>query len=117
MTLEACYKEIGSDFSAAVARMSGSEKMLGKFARKFPNDPTAAELFSCLEKEDYQTAFRMAHTLKGLCLNLGLDKLQRSSAELTESLRSGVSEKTPELAQQVRSDYEATVNALSNLDD
>lgn len=117
MTLEDCYNAIGSDYKTALGRMGGSEKLLDKFVRKFPNDPTAPTLFEAFEKEDWQTAFRMAHTLKGLCANLGLDKLQKSSAELTEALRDSVSDNAPQLLEQVRADYEMTIVALGKLDD
>ena len=59
----------------------------------------------------------MAHTLKGLCANLGLDKLHSSSSELTEALRNTVADNTPELMAQVRADYEMIIGALSQLDE
>lgn len=37
--------------------------------------------------QNAEEAFRTAHTLKGICLNLGLDRLYRVSACLTEKLR------------------------------
>lgn len=117
MTLENCYRQIGSDYKQALARMANSEKMLMKFVKKFPNDPSAAELFSSFEKGDFQTAFRMAHTMKGLCANLGLDRLRESSSELTEALRGGVSENAKELLERVRGDYEMTLAALNDLDE
>lgn len=117
MTLEACYNAMGSDYKAVLGRMGGSEKLLGKFARKFLDDPTSSSLFKAFEDADWQTAFRMAHTLKGLCANLGLDKLQKSSAELTEALRNTVSDNAPQLLEQVRADYEMTIGALGDLDE
>lgn len=117
MTLEACYNALGSDYKTAVGRMGGSERLLDKFVRKFPNDATAPALFKAFEDEDWQTAFRMAHTLKGLCANLGLDKLQKSSAELTEALRNTVADNAPQLLEQVREDYEMTIRTLGDLDE
>ena len=38
-------------------------------------------------KQDAETAFRAAHTLKGLCMNLGFDSLYEVSSALTENLR------------------------------
>ena len=32
-------------------------------------------------------AFRAAHTIKGICLNLGFDKLYQASSDITEQLR------------------------------
>lgn len=117
MTLETFYNEIGSDYSAALMRMGNSEKMLGKFVKKFTADKSMGELNSSFDSGDYPTAFRMAHTLKGLCANLGLDKLQKSSAELTEALRNGVADNAAELLAQVRADYDMTITALAQLDE
>ena len=40
-----------------------------------------------IAKNDGEEAFRAAHTLKGVCLNLGFDELYEVSAEITEKLR------------------------------
>ena len=116
MTLEAFYNTIGSDYKAVLTRMCNSEKILDKFVRKFQNDKTAEELFAAYESGEYETAFRMAHTLKGLCANLGLDKLHDSASELTEALRNTVADNAPTLFEQVRADYKMTMDALSQLD-
>lgn len=118
MTLRECYDSIGADFDGAVKRMCGKESMLAKFAKKFPADPTYQGLVSAFESGDIPSAFRMAHTLKGLCLNLGLDKLQKSSSELTEALRNTESPapNAAELYEIVKRDYEATINAINSAD-
>lgn len=117
MTLKACYDAIGSDYETALGRMGGSEKMLLKFAKKFPGDKTTQQLIDAFEKEDWTTAFRMAHTLKGLCLNLGLDRLLKSSSELTEALRDHVADNAAELLERVREDYQITFDSLNALDE
>lgn len=118
MTLRECYESIGADFDKAVARMCNKEAMLLKFAMKFPADPTYPALVSAFESGDIPTAFRMAHTLKGLCLNLGLDKLRESSSELTEALRDNdcPAPNAAELFETVKRDYEATITALSSVE-
>ncbi len=117
MTLEAFYNTIGSDYNAVLTRMGNSEKMLGKFVRKFKNDKTTDDLIAAFENGDYETAFRAAHTLKGLCANLGLDKLHASSAELTEALRNTVADNAAELLKVVRADRDFIVDALAQLDE
>lgn len=117
MTLEAFYNTIGSDYKAALLRMGNSEKMLGRFVRKFTNDKTMSGLTAAFESGDYATAFREAHTLKGLCANLGLDKLQQSSSELTEALRGTAADNAGELLTKVCADYEMVIDALTQLDD
>ena len=119
MTLRECYDSIGSNYDTAVTRMCNKESMLAKFAKKFPNDPTYTGLIEAFEGGDAVTAFRMAHTLKGLCLNLGLDRLQVSSSNLTEALRNA--EEIPDdahgLLDRVKQDYEMTVNAINSVED
>lgn len=119
MTLRECYESIGSDYEKAVMRMCNKEAMLAKFAKKFPNDPTYPGLVTAFEGGDMQTAFRLSHTLKGLCLNLGLDKLLTSSSELTEALRNteAVADNSPELFEKVKQDYEMTVGAINAIED
>lgn len=118
MTLRECYDSIGSNFDDAVLRMCGKESMLAKFVLKFPNDTTFSSLVSAYEGGDMETAFRMSHTLKGLCLNLGLDKLLKSSSELTEGLRDyeNIAENVPELLENVKRDHEAAVAAIRSVD-
>ena len=116
MTLRDFYKKIGSDYDAIVKLMGGSERIVDKFVRKFPNDPSAAELFRSFEEKDYETAFRMAHTLKGVCLNLGFTKLHESASALTEALRDHVADNAPELLENVRRDYDEVIGALKEID-
>ena len=52
------------------------------------------------------TSKKAAHTLKGVCMNLGFERLLHSSSMLTESLRNGVGENMTELFQQVQQDYD-----------
>lgn len=115
MTLRECYDSIGSNYEKALMRMCNKESMLAKFVKKFPSDPTYAGLVESYEGGDMPTAFRMAHTLKGVCLNLGLDKLQASASELTEALRNteAPAANAPELYEQVKRDYKMTVDALN----
>ena len=86
MTVKECYEQMGSDYEGVLGRM-GSEAMIKRFALKFLQDPSFNNLKENLEKNDGEEAFRAAHTLKGVCLNLGFDELYEASAEITEKLR------------------------------
>lgn len=117
MTLRDFYNKTGSNYDGVLSLMGGSERIVDKFVRKFPNDKSAAQLFESFENKDYETAFRMAHTLKGVCLNLGFDRLRESASELTEALRNTVADNAPELLETVRRDYDEIICALKELDD
>ena len=63
--------------------------MIEKFALKFREDMSFQELEKALNDKQVEIAFRAAHTLKGVCMNLGFDHLYKPSFEITECLRAG----------------------------
>ena len=83
MTVQECYESIGADFEGVLGRM-GSEAMVKRFALKFLDEPSYRSLVKAVEEQNAENAFRAAHTLKGICLNQGLDRLCIASACLTE---------------------------------
>ena len=76
--------------------------------------------FKSWEDLNYPEAFRAAHSLKGVCYNLGLNGLGDSASVLTDYLR----EKKPEeidrvqcevLLQKVTSDYRKVIDGIRQL--
>ncbi|MDE6402089.1 MAG: Hpt domain-containing protein, partial [Clostridiales bacterium] len=65
-----------------------------------------------------EEAFRAAHTLKGVGLNLSLTKLHKSASAMTEALRgkTDYSAEYEPLFEQVKADYELTVSCIRALD-
>ena len=86
MTLEQFYTTIGGDYKQTLSRLP-SEALVKKFVLKYVDDGTCKELADAIEKKDWTTAFRAAHTLKGIALNLGFDAFYTVSSELTEAMR------------------------------
>ena len=86
MTLEEFYTAIGGNYQETMQRLP-SETMIRKFIHKYPSDPSYASLSAALEAQDWPTAFRAAHTLKGVAQNLGFGILYKTAAALTEALR------------------------------
>ena len=115
MTVKECYEQMGSNYESVLGRM-GSEAMIKRFALKFLNDPGFNDLKEDLIKKDGEEAFRAAHTLKGVCLNLGFDELYEVSAELTEKLRGRETAGSEELFQKVSQKYQKTVAAIQGLE-
>lgn len=115
MTLKECYDETGSPYEESVARL-GNEAMLKRFVLKFLNDPSFGELEKALAEKDGETAFRAAHTLKGICLNLGFSELYKVSAELTEELRDKDTAGTDDMFSAVKIQYDRLMDAIKKLD-
>lgn len=83
------YAVAGGDPEKALARLGGNEEMLKRFLRLFAGDGSFADLRAALAADKTEDAFRAAHTLKGICANLGLDGLYARASEITELLRRG----------------------------
>lgn len=115
MTLKECFEMFGGDYEGVISRMLKEERVK-KFILKFKNDPTFDLLTRSTEDENYEEAFRAAHTIKGLCQNLGFERLYKSSYELTEALRGGKKPDSDSYYQQVKTDYEQIVCAIELLD-
>lgn len=86
MNLKELYDAIGGNYQETISRLP-SEGMIQKFVLKYEKDPTYAELEKALAEKDWETAFRAAHTLKGVAQNLGFESLYKPVFSLTEQLR------------------------------
>ena len=116
MTVRECYEELGSDFDKVLSRLV-SEALVKKFALKFLDDPSFGQLETALADKDAETAFRAAHTLKGICLNLGFDNLYEVSFDITEKLRGRDTDGCEELFAKVTEQYEKTTDAIRMMED
>ena len=114
MTVKECYVKAGLLYEPVLERL-GNEAILKKFVLKFLNDPNFFDLKQGLLDADGEKAFRAAHTLKGICLNLGFDNLYKPSAEITEKLRGKKTDGCEELFAQVEAEYEKLINAIQEM--
>ena len=111
MTIQECYAALEGDYEEVLGRLY-SEALVKKFVGKFLADQSFQLLESSLNAEDYDEAFRAAHTLKGVAQNLSFTKLYRSSHEITEALRDKSYDKAAQLFTKVEADYLQTVAAI-----
>lgn len=115
MDLRECYARLGGDYEAVMGRLRQEERV-EKFLRLFPADDNFRLLTQALGKEDWSAAFRAAHSMKGVALNLGFTALAKSASDLTECLRPGVPEGDPKvLFAKVEEDYNRTLAAIGAL--
>lgn len=84
MTVKECYEQMGADYEGVLGRLR-SEVLIKKFAKKFLDDGSFRSLKDNLAQKNGEEAFRAAHTLKGVCQNLGFDNLYKASFDITES--------------------------------
>ncbi len=115
MTVKECYEKVGANYADVLKRL-GSEQMVTRFALKFLTDPTFGELVAAYDKKDAESAFRAAHTLKGICSTLGFTGLFQASYDLTEKLRGRDFAGTEEDYALVSARYEELTSALKLAD-
>lgn len=115
MDLRECYAILGGDYDEVMSRLR-SEDRVTRFVGLFPADENFRLLTDALAASDWAVAFRAAHSLKGVALNLSFSALARSSSELTEALRAGAPTQDPApLYQAVKDDYDRTLAAVQAL--
>ena len=115
MTLEQFYAAVGGDYEQTLSRLP-SEALVKKFVLKYVDDGTCKELAEAITNRDWATAFRAAHTLNGLALNLGFNQLNKSASALTEHLRGGKPLTDESLYNAVERDHMLVINSIDELD-
>lgn len=116
MTVKECYESMEADFEGVIGRM-GSEEMVKRFALKFLDDPRYSNLEKAIQEQNAEEAFRAAHTLKGLWLNLGFDRLYKVSEELTEKLHGRELDGYEALYGNVQKEYKNTIDAIRKIEE
>ncbi len=116
MTLQECYEAMGGDYGSVLARLR-SERLIDKFVLKFLDDKSYELFVSSMASGSYEEAFRAVHTIKGVCQNLGFDRLSESSAEMADALRHGYTPKADELVGRLDEDYKLTADAIKRYKD
>lgn len=111
MTIRECYQRMDGDFDEALRRLQ-TENLIKRIAVKFLRDGSFAQLENALNADDVQEAFRAAHTLKGVSANLSFTRLNRSSAAITDLLRSEDLAAAKASFPEVAADYRLTAEAL-----
>lgn len=112
MTLKECYDAFGGSYEDAKSRLM-SDSLISRMLVRFQEDKSYENLTKAMAEGNDQDAFRMAHTLKGVCGNLGFQKLYKSSGLLTESLRNGRAPEADGYYAQVSKDYREICEAIS----
>lgn len=112
MTVKEFYDGIDGDYEGVMSRLMGEQRVI-KFAVRFIDDVTFNEFTECYNSGDIQSAFRAAHTMKGVASNLGFSELFSTASAVTEALRDGTpSSDIESLVSLMTQSYEKVIDAL-----
>ena len=80
-------KAVGIDYEDGLTHFAGRAGLYEKYLKRFVSDQTFLSLEEAMGACDYETAFRSAHTLKGIVGTLGMAEFAREVASIVEMLR------------------------------
>ncbi len=117
MTVKECYEEMGASYDEVFGRLRTDER-IAKFLRRVADDKSMELLESSIATGNAEEAFRAAHTIKGICMNLALTKMSASASAATEALRgkSTVEAGVAPLIAALKADYDNTIRCIKALD-
>lgn len=111
MTLKECYQQMGGDYAEAITQLH-NEPFMHRCILKFVRDRNYQKLRDALSASDVDAAFRAAHTFKSLCHTLCLCQLYPVIDKLTERLREGQLEQAAPFWENLKPEYERTMEVL-----
>jgi CheY-like chemotaxis protein len=77
----------GLDTRDGLSRVAGNRKLYLKLLRQFVEQQgAAAQITEALQRNETSAAERLAHTVKGVCGNLGIRGVQQAAAKLEKSI-------------------------------
>lgn len=108
-------RDFGVDVDGSLERMLGNEALFERVLKKFIQDDSYPQLVEALAAEDYEAAFRHAHTLKGVAGNLGINALMDADIVVVEKLRAHNLEGLDKDMEKVTEVYEKVCEVLKDL--
>ena len=117
MDIKEFYASLGVNSEDPLRRF-GSQALLRKYLNRLLSDQTFDTLGAALAQGDCEQAFRAAHTLKGVALNLDLGPVVQFSSQLAEALRhaQSIPPEAGPLYEELSRSYRAILTQLSQLD-
>lgn len=115
MTVMEFYQQLGTDGDYTLRRFSGNLDLLTRFILRFPTEPTFQSLSEAVTGEDYRQIETLAHTLKGITANLGLDILSEPSTRLVSAVRTQEYSAIPSIFQSLSDAHEKVVGLIAQI--
>lgn len=105
----------GVNIDGLLERFMNNEALAERFLKKFADDGNYDKLIKAFGSKDEKSAFEAAHTLKGVCGNLSMEKLYSLFNRQTELLRENKYSDAEEMMPEITVEYKKIVNLLKGL--
>lgn len=90
-----------------------TNERIAKFVTMFADDASYATLIDNMAAENWDEAFRAAHTLKGTARDMGFIDLSDRASEVTEALRASDAAQAKKLLPAVEDAYKQVADAIA----
>ena len=108
--------EQGVDYKTTLERFMGKDNLYENFLIKFLGDDNFDKLEENIKNKNINEAFKCAHTLKGLCGNLGFNNLLREDSQIVEILRSESLDGVEELFDTLKKKYDKLCDTIRKIE-
>lgn len=102
----------GINVPAGLSRFAGNKKIYEKLLLKFPEDTSFEKLSQAIQLEDFDTALKAAHALKGVSSNLSIDTFAEMVFQLEQALKQKNNNQALDLFQQAKDVYQGLIEVL-----
>lgn len=103
------------NYEEAMDRFGGNKELYLRLASKFADDPHHARLKAALADSDIETAYRAAHSLKGVAGNLSFTDLYTVAARVSDALHSADVDTAMQNMDELDAAYATVRDALASL--
>jgi len=116
MTLQELYASINGSYDA-VKQVLSMDSLISKFIIRLSSDDSCERLMKAASANDAKGMFEAAHSMKGVCANLGLLDLSSMAGDVAEEFRPGKARKMSDEALAIhlgviKEKYKATMEAI-----
>lgn len=110
--IKALYQIADGDYAGVIGRLRTNDRV-AKFVTMFADDASYNNLVDNMASQNWDEAFRAAHTLKGISRDMGFVSLSKCTSEITGALRAGDHETAQELLPTVQEEYRRVADAIA----
>ncbi|HIV14795.1 MAG TPA: Hpt domain-containing protein [Candidatus Avisuccinivibrio pullicola] len=116
MDLDGLAATIDVDVAGSVERFAGHRPIFVKYLKRFPRESTFTAFLADAQSRDLQKLEVSAHTLKGICANLGLVSLARAYDRVVKDIRASNSDDLDAALSEATVLHQRTIAAIEELD-
>lgn len=108
-------QDAGINVDETLNRFMNNEVLLSKFLKKFADDDNMEILRKIITAKKYQEVLSIAHTMKGVCGNLGFTNLYAIFSQMCQECRSEQFENIDKLFVQAEKEYFKIITAVEKI--